>query len=638
MRTQVRTTRPRSAPRLSPKERCGKLLLQADAMRSVDLARAEKLYRQAISVYPFGEQARAELGCFLADRRRFPEACECFRRALAISRPHADLPAPGTDNEKPGREASQLLEEIVSAHPVWTRGLFSLGCAYEAIGDFAPARKHLASALALDSTLETHVRGLYASMNWMEGKAEEAIADADLALQADPSNRVAHSVRGLCCGVLGRMDEAVAGYRRALEAIPDPTLHRSLLFALNFLPETTPEELYAEACRWNSLYAAPLACHIRPHGNIPDPERPLKIGYVSPDLYNHAIMRFLPPLFEHHDRSQFEVWVYSLGATKDDLTEGVRRSVDHYVPFRGSGEELTELIREDGIDILIDLAGPTMDWAFYQAFARKPAPVQVSWMGVVSTTGLTTMDYFLGDALLPCPGTDHLFSETVYRISGACYTYRPFADIPVAPAPCLERGYITFGAYHRAGKITRQVVHLWAAVLHAVPGSRLLMKYSGMNTETQQRRYIAWFAEEGIEKERLQFAGASVQREYLASYGDIDIALDSFPYNGGSTSLDTMWMGVPIVTLTGRLPVQRCGAEVLTLVGSPDLVAETPEQYVEAAVFLSQAVPRIPGLRQNVRRALQNSSIMDEPGLARRVEAAFRDMWRTWCRTRGQVQ
>ncbi|HXC40110.1 MAG TPA: hypothetical protein VN667_14320 [Burkholderiales bacterium] len=606
---------------------------EADTLRSVDLVRAEKAYRQAVSIYPAGEQARAELGCFLADRRRFPEACDCFRRALAMSRPSAAAPG----NEDAGREAIQLLEEIVQAHPVWTRGLFTLGCAYEALRDYAPARNHLARALALDSSLETHVRGLFASMNWMEGKAVDAVAEADLALLADPSNRVAHSVRGLCCGVLGRMEEAVAGYRRALETIPDPTLHRSLLFALNFLPDTTPETLYAEACRWNELYAAPLAGHIRPHHNVPDPERRLKIGYVSPDLYNHAIMRFLPPLFEHHDRSRFEVRVYSLGATTDNLTEEVRRSVDHYVAFRGSGEELTELIREDGIDILIDLAGPTMDWAFYQAFARKPAPVQVSWMGVVSTTGLTTMDYFLGDALLPCPGTEHLFSETVYRIPGACYAYRPFADIPVAPAPCLTRGYITFGAYHRAAKITRQVVHLWARVLHAVPGSRLLIKYSGMDTETQQQRYIAWFAEEDIAKERLEFAGASVQKEYLASYGNIDIALDPFPYNGGSTSLDTMWMGVPIVTLTGRLPVQRCGAEVLTLVGSPDLVAETPDQYVEAAVFLSQAVSKIPGLRHNVRRALQNSSIMDEPGLARRVEDAFRDMWRTWCRTRSQA-
>jgi protein O-GlcNAc transferase len=201
----------------------------------------------------------------------------------------------------------------------------------------------------------------------------------------------------------------------------------------------------------------------------------------------------------------------------------------------------------------------------------------------------------------------------------------------VAPAPCLQRGYITFGSYNNPAKITRQVVRLWAAVLDAVPGSRLLMKYRGMETEEQQRRFVTWFGEHGIARERLQFAGASLQMEYLASYGEIDIALDPFPYNGGSTTLDTMWMGLPIVTLAGRLCVQRSGAEILTLVGTPDLVSETPERYLQGAVFLAEAVSKIPDLRHNVRKAFQASSFMDEAGATRRVEDAFRDMWRTWC-------
>jgi len=607
-------------------------LCEANLLRSRDPGQAEKAYRQAARVYPQGGQVWAELGCFLADLRRFSEARDCFRRSLAIGRPAAAARDSTIGAEDDARAAIQLLEEILKAHPVWTRGVFSLGCAYEAIGEFGPARVHLASARALDPVLEGPVRSLFASINWREGKHAEAIAEADRALLADPANRVAHSVRGLCCGLLGRMDEAVAGYRRAIEIAPDPQIHRSLLFAMNFLPETTPEAHYAEACLWNSLYAAPLARYIRPHGNIPDPDRRLKLGYVSPDLYNHAIMRFLPPIFEHHDRSRFEVSVYSVGTKVDDLTEKLRSSVDHYVNFEGSGEELAELVRADGIDILVDLAGHTMDWSFYQAFAMKPAPVQVSWIGVASTTGLSTMDYYLGDAFSPCPGTEHLFSETVYRTPGAFFCYRPFVEVPVAPAPCVQRGYITFGSYNSPGKVTRQVVRLWAAVLKAVPGSRLLMKYRGLETEVQQQRFVAWFAEEGIRRERLQFAGASLQGEYLASYGDIDIALDPFPYNGGSTTMDTTWMGVPVVTLAGRLCVQRGGADVLSWIGSPDLVAETPERYVEAAVFLANVVPQIPDLRRNVRKAFQSSGLMDEPGVTQGVEDAFRDMWRRWCR------
>jgi protein O-GlcNAc transferase len=414
MRTQAKKRRGRTSSGHSPKERLEELLRQAALLRGKgDLGRAEEIYRQAVHVCPQGDQAWAELGCFLADSERFSEARDCFRRALATTRPAAATRAAATGTEDAPREAIRLLEGIVAVHPSWIRGVFSLGCAYKAIGEFGPARTHLGKALALDSALEAPIRSQFASMKWRENEPLEAIAEADRALQVDPASRQAHGVRAVCCNMLWRIDEAIASFRRAIEIAPDPQLHRSLLFAMNFLPETTPEAHYAEACRWNSLYAAPLACHIRPHGNIPDPDRRLRLGYVSPDLYNHAIMRFLPPIFEHHDHSRFEVSVYSVGATVDDLTEGLRRSVDHYVAFQGSGEELAELVRADRIDILVDLAGHTMDWAFYQAFAMKPAPVQVSWLGVMSTTGLSTMDYFLGDELLPCPGTEHLFSETV---------------------------------------------------------------------------------------------------------------------------------------------------------------------------------------------------------------------------------
>jgi predicted O-linked N-acetylglucosamine transferase (SPINDLY family) len=428
------------------------------------------------------------------------------------------------------------------------------------------------------------------------------------------------------------MPEGVASARRAIELAPSPDFHSTLVFAMSFLEDATPESLYREASRWNSLYAEPVARRIRSHANRPDPHRRLKVGYVSPDLHNHAVMKFVPQVFEHHDSSRFEVVVYAVGARSDYMTEDLRRSIENYLALPVAGPELAERVRADGVDILVDLAGHTMGPAFL-AFAEKPAPIQVSWIGMLGTTGLRTMDFFLGDPHLPCPGTEPLFSESIYRLPVIC-SYRPFGNVPVAPSPCLERGYITFGSFNNPRKITRQVVKLWSAILHLVPHSRLLLKYHAMEQPAMRGSLEKWFAEDGIPPARLQFEGAAPPREYLEAFSRIDIALDPFPYNGGSTTLDTLWMGVPVVTLAGRLPVQCCGASLLSAAGLSDLVARTPEAYLQAALFLAETVPNTPGLRDNVRSSLQSSPLMDETGVVRSVEEAYRHMWQSWCRTR----
>lgn len=626
---RAKTKRPTAPPRkrLSAAElvRDGNLLRGADKY-----APAEEAYGRAIRVDPKCADAWAELGCLLADSRRFHEASHCFRRALEIPRGAAGAPDGEAANAL--REAVRLLQKIAAVRPAWGRGHFSLGCMYEQLGEHGPARAHLADALRLEPPLAARLQSMFARMNWLEGKLADAIANADRALAADPENLLAHVVRSSCCAPLGRMAEAVDHVRRAVEIAAHPTLHSSVVFGMNFLPETTPEALYAEACRWDSLYAAPLARHIRPHTNRPDAGRRLKVGYVSPDLINHAMMKFLPPVLEHHDRSQVEAFVYAVGSRSDHVTGELRRSIDNFVPFPGEARELADRIRADGIDILVDLAGHTMEAEYLLAFARRPAPIQVTWMGMICTTGLSAMDYFLCDAHFPCPGTEHLFSEILYRLPRVSYCYRPFADVPIAPAPCLERGHITFGSFNSPRKINREVVKLWSAVLHAVPGSRLLLKYGGMENQALQDRLLAWFLEDGVARGCVEFAEASPALEYLAAFGGIDVALDTFPYNGGSTTLDTLWMGVPVVTLAGRLAVQRAGASVLTAAGMSDCVARTPEEYLRAAVFLAGAVPRIPDLRRNLRQALRASPLMDEIGLVRTVEAAFRDMWRAWCR------
>ena len=605
------------------------MLREAHRLRRCgDIRQAEETYRQTVEADPRCGEAWAELGCLLADAERFSEARDCFLRVTESVRPETRHGAPEGDAT---RETAELLAAIVATRPAWTTGRFSLGCVYEKLGEHPQAREFLAGATGLDPAREAVGHAVRARMNWTEGKMEQAVADADRAIQADPGNFLAHVVRSAACDFLCRTAEADASRRRALEIAPHPAIHNALLFGMNFLPGATPENLYAEARRWNALYAAPFESERRPHSNTPDPERRLRLGYVSADLWNHAIMKFLPPLFEHRDRSRFEVFVYSAGARRDNATGWVERSVDRFVPFRGSTRELAERVRADGIDILVDLAGHSMAPEILLAFASKPAPVQVTWIGLPATTGLSTMDYFLGDPYLPCPGTEHLFSETVYRLPRP-FCYRPFGNIPLAPAPCLERGCITFGAFHNPRKITRLVIQLWSAILYAVPGSRLLMKSAGLDRDALQKHFLDWFAEDGIPRERVEFAGGSPAFDYLAAYGAIDIALDPFPYNGGSTTLDTLWMGVPVVTLAGRSAAQRGGACVLGAVGLSDMVADTPERYVEAAVFLAGIVPQAPDLRRNVRQALLSSPFRDEVGAVRAAEEAFRNMWRAWCR------
>lgn len=607
------------------KPSASKLVREGDRFRTVgDWTRAEQSYRRATEVDSKNLGAWTDLGCLLTDGRRFSEAVVCFRKV-------AKNGVPATDD---AQEALGLLAKIAEFRPDWARGQFSLGCAYEHLQERDRARHHLANALRLDSARLAAVEALYARMFWTEENWADAVQAADRALQANPNYYLALVVRGRACASLSRMPEAVQSLRRAIEMVPEADIHSSLLFDMNYLPETTPEILYAEACRWNALYAAPLACEIQPHTNVPDPERRLKIGYVSPDLYSHAIAKSLMPVFEHRERSRYEVYAYAVGLKSDDMTEWFRSHVDHFVSLPPDGSALAQRVRTDEIDVLVDLAGHTTG-SGYLAFARKPAPVQVSWLGALSTTGMSAMDYFLGDSEMPCPGTEHLFSEKVYRLARGVCCYRATSRSPVAEAPYLKNGYITFGCFNSPRKITREVVRLWSASLHLVTNSRMLLKYYSLEEEARQASLRAWFTEDGIERERILFAGASPPGEYMEAYGSIDIALDPFPYNGGSTTLDALFMGVPVVTLAGRLPVQRVGASVLMAIGLPDLVTHSPEQYVTTAAFLARTVPMMPGSRQNLRKALESSSLMDEIGLVRSAENAFRDMWRTWCGSRG---
>jgi protein O-GlcNAc transferase len=601
------------------------LVREGNALRLTDhWERAEAAYRRATLADPECSDAWAELGCLLADGRRFPEAVQCLGHAL-------HLPAAPPEAEGSAQEAVRLLGRIAAARSGWSTGQLSLGCALEHLHDFETARFHFRSALNLDPAREAAVEAQVARTYMLEKRPVESIEAADRALLADPRYYLAHVIRSQSCLMLGRMAEAAESNRQAIRIAPGRALHSRLLFQMNYLAEITPEQLYEEASRWNTLYAAPRAARIQRHTNSADPDRPLRVGYVSSDLHNHPIMRFLLPVLERHNAEHFEVHAYAPHGKKDAWNQRVRQYVAGLQYIR-EPEQLAARVREDRIDILVDLGGHSMGPGLL-AFAEKPAPIQISWMGVAATTGMPAIDYFLGDPCMPCPGTEHLFAEKIFRLPHASACYRPFrTDLPVRPAPSLERGYITFGSFNNPHKITREVVKLWSAILHLAPQSKLRLKYFGMNNSAVQDRFRLWFQEDGIAIERVEFEAESPAELYLNAYGSIDIALDPFPYHGGSTTLDALWMGVPVVTLAGRAGVQRAGVTVLTGAGLSDFVARTPEQYLKIALYLAAVVPKYAELRGEIRRALQASPWMDEAGLVRNLEDAYREMWRAWCR------
>jgi len=571
-----------------------------------DSDRAEKEWTRAVAVDPGCTLAWSMLTDLLEKAKRPKETFEALSRWIATC----------------DRTAENLLI------------LGNRSCALQA---YEQGIRLVKEALQLDPSLKIQTGITVAQAEYLLGNWENAIQAANEVLEADPNNLAALRVRFHCWFCLAWVPEEVADSRRYIEIQPDMERHSRLLFTINYLAETTPEAVYEESLAWSKIYAEPVeAADMLPHKNTPDPGRRLKIGYISPDLRMHAIMKLVPAVFEKHDQENFEIFAYSVDTVPDDFTEYARRTSQNFVDLPLCRKAIAERVRADGIDILVDLAGHTMKTDAYLAFAMKPAPIQVSWLGALSTTGLKSMDYFLGDAHMPCPGTEHLFSETVYRLPRTVCCYRPPGDPGVGIPPYFANGYITFGSFNDPRKITPDVAKVWAILLHLHPDAKLMLKYQSLEKEIAQRHILQWFAEYGIATERILFEGRSEALEYLGRYGAIDIALDPFPYNGGTTTLDTLWMGVPIVSLSGRLAVNSGGASLLSAVGLP--VAQTVDEYVAIANQLVQRMPATPNIRKQLREAMQKSELMDEVGMVRALEDAYREMWRTWCATQASAE
>jgi protein O-GlcNAc transferase len=564
---------------------------------------------------------------------RFAEAEKIYREVLALQPNHPDaLHLLGMLAGQMGRldVAEDLLQRAIQRNPDSAQAHNNLGFVLAGKGRREEAIASYQRAVGIKPDLAEAQSNLGAALSGA-GRPSEAIAAYRQVIRLKPEFAEAHNNLGNLLMEVGQFDQAVASYRQAIRVKANYTVaHSNLLYALHYHPEYDARMIHAEGRRWNQMHAEPLEKFIQPHTNNRDPERRLRVGYVSADFYGHASAFFLLPLLRYHDRRQFESFCYALNANSDSVTQQMKNQAQHWRTVADRPDpEIAACIREDKIDILVDLKLHTAN-NHLLIFAHKPAPVQVTWLGYPGTTGMDTIDYRLTDPYMDPSGLDDpYYSERSIRLPNTFWCYDPLTDKPATnDPPCQEAGFTTFGCLNNFRKVNDRVVTLWGQVLKAVDRSRLIV----LSPDGSHRRsFLDLMQREGINPDRIEMVARLPRPQYLELHHRIDVGLDTLPYNGHTTSLDSLWMGVPVVSLVGQTAVGRAGLSQLTNLGLLELVARTPEQYVRIAAGLAEDLPRLTELRRTLRLRMEASPLMDAPLFARGIKAVYRELWRTWC-------
>ena len=486
-----------------------------------------------------------------------------------------------------------------------------------------------AAALAPDDAPTQHNLGAALGE---AGALGEAVAHYERALAIAPNYALAWKNLAVALQRQARLDDAIEASRRAIAL--DPSLrgvHSNLLFLLTHSSDHDPAAVFTEHRRWAIQHADHLApARWADDGRDRDPTRRLHVGYVSPDFREHAVAFFIEPLLRAHDRDAVAVFCYANVEHADATTERLRGLADGWrAVWDEPDEAVAARIREDGIDLLVDLAGHTRDNRLL-AFAGRPAPVQLSYLGYANTTGLEAIDYRLTDGIADPEGTGaERHSEPLIRLPRSFLCYRPPDAAPeVAPARPSKDGAVTFGSFNKALKISPRVVALWARLLAALPRSSLLLKSDSFADSTAREGLLAAFEAQDVDRARISLLPAEETiAAHLRRYSEIDLALDPFPYNGATTTCEALWMGVPVVALAGTAHAGRVSASILAAVGLPELVAASEDAYIEIALALASDDERRAQLRSSLRKRMLASPLCDAEGAAQALEEAYRTLW-----------
>ena len=605
------------------------------ALRELGRAKdAVESFDKAIALDPGFAQALDNRGNALSDMRRFEEAIASYGRAIALKPDYgAALRNRGHVLAALGRldDALASYDQAIMLKLDDVQALNDRGRALGALGRHQEAIASCDFAIELKPDFADAYNNRGSSLRELK-RFGDALASFDRALELKPDLAAALNNRAIVLQDLARIDDAVASYRRSLVAKPDFDDARSnLLFALNYQDRVTQEDVFAEHCAWEERDgpARPSFSEV-----ARDPGRVLRVGYVSGDLRNHSVAFFFEPLLQATDRGAFHVTCYTNGSDEDATTERLRALSDAWRTIAAkSDDEAHALIRNDRIDILVDLSGHTGRNRL-KLFARRAAPIQVTYLGYPNTTGIKAIDCRFTDAVAdPVGSTEALHTETLVRLDGGFLCYRPPEDSPaVAESPAAGNGRITFGSFNALAKVNAALIARWSAILESVAGSRLILKARSFADPAARNHIQGLFKRNGIAPERIELSDWTADtRSHLERYGEIDIALDTFPYNGTATTCEALWMGVPVITMSGRVHASRVGASLLSRIGLDALIASSPEAYVQAAIDLAHDIPRLRDLRGTLRARMVTSPLMDSARIARAVETAYRTMWRQYC-------
>lgn len=592
-------------------------------------------YHAALSVNPDYAAAHSNLGNVLKLQGRLNEAVNNFSTAVSLQPENAEFHNNlGVALKELGQldKAVDCFHNAIDLNPDIVEVHNNLGNALKGLWRLDEAVSSYHKALAINPDYPEAYNNLALALKEL-GKLDQAVKNYHKALTIDPDYAEAHCNLGNALKGQGKLTEAMTSFLKALEIEPGfAGAERNILYTILSIPDLSVEELFAHHLRFGESQTQHIVPWPEKFNNAPIPERRLRIGYMSSDFRDHPVGRVMLQALESHDPENVEVFCYAHVQHQDEMTEKFRSNTDHWRSIEGIPDsEVARMVRADGIDVLICLAA-RFDSNRPLVCAYQAAPIQIS-MHDGATSGLKQIDYWMSDNYLHPADTKELFTEQLYRLPALIVWPAIESAPPIEPLPVDRSGVFTFGSFNNPARIYQDVIEIWAAVLKAVPGSRLLFKYKNLfGQPSLTTRMRESFSACGVEPERLIFKGTlDTHKEHLALYNQVDIALDSFPMSGNTTTFQALWMGVPVVSLVGETFISRTSGSLLRHVGLTDLAVESPVAYVACVEKLTRDLPQLRDLRKNLQQTVATSLMCDGAAYARSLEDAYREMWRHWC-------
>lgn len=597
------------------------------------LAEAIASFQNAIELSPNFAEAHCNLGNVLFDQGKSADAVDSYRKALRFKPDYASAYSNlGNVLKQQGKleEAADSYRQALRLQPYLAKGHYGLAVVLQRQGKHAEALVSARNAISLEPDFAEAYNALGELLR-CQGKLDEAVENLHQALKFRANYADAFCNLGNALMDQGKLEDGIESFRQALRIKPDfSAAYSNLLFTSQYLGDLSPTELFSEHLRFAAKFEEPFRSDWPAHTNSREPARRLKIGYVSADFRDHSVAYFIEPILANHDRSQVEVYCYYNYAVRDRRTDAIAAHADHWLNCAGmADQDLANRIRADGIDILVDLSGHTADNRLL-VFARKPAPVQATWIGMSGTTGLSAMNYRITDEYEAPPGLyESYHSEELIRLPDTGTAYQPEPDCPpVNSLPALSSGRLVLACLNNLVKVNSRVLGLWARLLVALPDAQLLL--GNVTTPEIENHLVQRLARSGIPRDRVILRPRMVLRDYLAMHHEIDLALDPFPYGGGTTTMHSLWMGVPVLTLAGEQVASRHGAWSLSRVGLKEFITYSEQEYFERALEICRDLPALDRVRQSLRDRTTNMRC-DAASITRHLEEAYRKMWTKWC-------